>query len=95
MKLKTKSKQDFEKEVSTGCFLPNLAYNVVYTSPEERRLQPALMNMELKRANENLRLSVDIMEEACTRMFHVCVWGGGGGFIDGKRCRELKSIGTE
>ena len=66
MKLKNKSKEEFEGEVSSGRFPPYIHYKIVYTSPEERRLQPGLMKVDMKGTNENLKLSCDIMEEVCT-----------------------------
>ena len=66
MKLKHKSKKEFEGEVGSGRFPPYIHYKVLYTSPQERRLQPSLMKVDLKGTNENLKLSFRIMQEACT-----------------------------
>ena len=65
MKLKNKSKEEFEDEVSSGRFPPYIHYKIVYTSPEERRPQPALMKVDMKGTNEDLKLSCEIMEEVC------------------------------
>ena len=70
MKLKNKTHEEFEGEVNSGRFPPFVRYKLLYTSPQERRTQPSLMMVDLKGSNENLRLSFDIMEEACK---YVCV----------------------
>ena len=65
MKLKDKSKEQFKGEVGSGRFPPYIHYKVLYTSPQESRLQPYLMKVDLKGTNENLKLSFAIMQEAC------------------------------
>ena len=72
MKLKHKSKEEFEGEVGSGRFPPYIHYKVLYTSPQERRLQPSLMKVDLKGTNENLKLSFRIMQEAC-KSYGSCV----------------------
>ena len=76
MKLKHKSKEEFEGEVGSERFPPYIHYKVLYTSSHERRLQPYLMKVDLKGTNENLKLSFRIMQEACkfyTWLVCVCV----------------------
>ena len=66
MKLKNKSKEEFEGEVSSGRFPPYIHYKIVYTSSKDKRPQRGLMKVDMKGTNENLILSCDIMEEVCT-----------------------------
>ena len=76
MKLKHKSKEEFEGEVGSERFPPYIHYKILYTSPQESRLQPFLMKVDLKGTNENLKLSFYIMQEACkfyTWLMCVCV----------------------
>ena len=76
LKLKNMSKQEFDGEVSSGRFPPYIHYKVLYTSPQERRVQPSLMKVDLKGTNENPKLSFRIMQEACkfyTWLVCVCV----------------------
>ena len=74
MKLKNKSKEHFKGEISSGRFPPYIIYKVVYTSPEQRRLQPALMRVDLEGTDKHLKLSFDIMEEACKfHTWYACV----------------------
>ena len=76
MKLKHKSKEEFEGEVGSERFPPYIHYKVLYTLSHERRLQPYLMKVDLKGTNENLKLSFGIMQEACkfyTWLVCVCV----------------------
>ena len=65
LKLKHKSKEQFEGEVGSGRFPPYIHYKILYTSPQESRLQPYLMKVDLKGTNENLKLSFCIMQGAC------------------------------
>lgn len=68
LKLKNKSKTEFEGEVNSGRFPPYICYKILYTSPEENRLQPALLKIDIHGTNKNLTVSCEIMEEACTRV---------------------------
>ena len=76
MKLKDKTCEEFEGELSSGRFPPYIHYRFVYNSPQEERPRPSFMTVDLKGSNENLRLCFDIMAGACkfsTWLVCVCV----------------------
>ena len=73
MKLQNKTGKEFKGEVSSGRFPPYIHYKLLYTSPQEKRLQPSLMMVDLKGSNENVKLSFDIMEEACKYVHDMCM----------------------
>lgn len=76
LKLKNKTREELKGEVNSGRFPPYVHYKPLYTLPQEKRPQPSLMMVDLKGTNENLKLSFNIMEEACKfcmYMTRVCV----------------------
>ena len=60
---KGKSKSDMEQEVNSGRFPPCLCYKILYTSPEERRVKPALLKVDLLGADVRLTFSCTLKEE--------------------------------
>ena len=71
---KTKSKQ--AEEVAKGRFPPCITYKIVYTSPEERRVKPAMMKVALDGADVPLIFSCRVKEEL-SELFtciHVPAW---------------------
>ena len=52
-----------EEEVSSGRFPPCLCYKILYTSPEERRVRPALLKVDLQGADVRLTFSCTLKEE--------------------------------
>ena len=72
-----KSQEDIEMEVSTGRFPPCILYQIIYTSPEEKRVKPALMDVQVHGANVPLSFVCRIKEELCvckcTYVKYVCM----------------------
>ena len=58
-----KSNAEVEKEVTSGRFPPCILYKIIYTSPEENRLKPAMMKVELHGANVPLVFCCRVKEE--------------------------------
>ena len=61
--LKGKSKSDMEQEVNSARFPPCLCYKILFTSPEERRVRPALLKVDLHGADVDLTFSCTFKEE--------------------------------
>ena len=60
---KGKSKSDMEQEVNSGHFPPCLCYMILFTSPEKRRVRPALLKVDLLGADVDLTFSCTFQEE--------------------------------
>ena len=75
---KRKSKSDMEKAVNSGRFPPCLCYKILFTSPEERRVRPALLKVNLLGADVDLTFSCTFKEEPRKwihiRLCCVCVY---------------------
>ena len=52
-----------EEEVSSGRFPPCLCYMIQYTSPEEMRVKPALLKVDLLGADVRLTFNCTLKEE--------------------------------
>ena len=75
--LKGKSGSEMEQEVNSGRFPPCLCYKILYTSPEERRVTPVLLKVDLLGANVHLTFSCEFKEEpskcVCICLCRVCM----------------------
>ena len=60
---KGKSNSKMEEEVNNGRFPPCLCYKILYTSPEERRVIPVLLKVDLLGADVPLTFSCAFKEE--------------------------------
>ena len=60
---KAKSKSEIEEAVSSGRSPPCILYKILYTSPEEQRVKPALLTVALCGDHLELRFNCRIMEE--------------------------------
>ena len=69
---KGKSKSDLEQEVNSGRFPPCLCYKILFTSPEENRVRPALLKVDLLGANVRLTFSCTFKEEPSKWLLIVC-----------------------
>ena len=72
-----KSKDEVEQEVISGRFPPCILYKIVYNSPEEIRVRPALMKVYLHGADAPLSFSCRVKEETCELCLccmYVCVY---------------------
>ena len=84
--LKGKSKSDVEQEVNNGRFPPCLCYKILFTSPEERRVKPALLKVDLLGADVHLTFSCTFKEEP-SKWVHISICargrfrGGPGGHV--------------
>ena len=58
-----KSEPDIEEEVSSERFPPCFCAKILYTSPEEKRVTPALLQVNLLDADVNLTFSCTFKEE--------------------------------
>ena len=67
-----KSKDEVEQEVISGRFPPCILYKIIYSSPEEKRIRPALLKVDLNGADVPLFFSCRI-KEMCECMFCLCV----------------------
>ena len=67
-----KSKVEVEQEVISGRFPPCILYKIIYSSPEEKRIRPALLKVDLNGADVPLFFSCRI-KEMCECMFCLCV----------------------
>ena len=74
---KGKSNLELEQEVNSGRFPPCICYKILYTSPEERRVKPYLLMVDLLGADVPLTFSCTLKEEPseclCLSMQCVCV----------------------
>ena len=61
-----------EEEVSNGRFPPCLCYMILYTSPEERRVKPSLLKVDLLGADVPLTFSCKLKEEP-SECVYLCV----------------------
>ena len=75
---KGKSDSEMEQEVNSGRFPPCLCYKILYTSPEERRVIPVLLKVDLLGANVPLTFSCAFKEEpsecVCICLCMQCVY---------------------
>ena len=69
---KGKSKSDMEQEVNSGRFPPCLCYKILFTSPEENRVRPALLKVDLLGASVRLTFSCRLREEP-SKFVHICL----------------------
>ena len=67
------TKESLEKQITSGCFPPSIVYKVIYTSPEEKRVSPASMEVHVHGTNVPLVFSLRIKEEMC-ECVHVVMW---------------------
>ena len=67
---------ELEQEVNNGRFPPCICYKILYTSPEERRVKPYLLTVDLLGADVPLTFSCKLKEEPseclCLSMQCVC-----------------------
>ena len=66
-----KSKKDIEREVNSGRFPPCILYQIIYSSPEGKRVKPALMDVQVHGANVPLIFGCRIKEEPCECVLYV------------------------
>ena len=57
-----KSNDEIEREVISGRFPPCILYKIIYSSPEEKRIRPALLKVYLNGAHVSLSFSCRIKE---------------------------------
>ena len=69
---KGKSKSDMEQEVNSGRFPPCLCYKILFTSPEESRVKPTLLKVDLLGADVDLTFSCTFKEEPSKWLRIVC-----------------------
>ena len=62
-----KSKDEVEQDVIRGRFPPCILYQIIYSSPQEKRIRPAL-KVDLNGADVPLSFSCLIKEEMCECM---------------------------
>ena len=69
-----KSKDEVEQDVISGRFPPCILYQIISSSPEENRIRPALLKVDLNGADVPLVFNCRIKEEMCGCMcVHLCV----------------------
>ena len=69
------SKKDIEGEINSGRFPPCILYQIIYTSPEERRVKPAMMKVDVYGADVPLSFICRVKEELSKCSFIQCVSG--------------------
>ena len=77
-------KKDVEEDIKSGRFPPCIPYQIIYFSPEERRVKPAMMKVDVHGADKPISFVCTVKEElcecACIQCVFVCnvhVWTGG------------------
>lgn len=69
-----KSKSQIEREVISGYFPPCVCYKILFTSPKEKRVRPALLEVDLQGANKHLTFSCIVREEEeSSECAHACM----------------------
>ena len=58
-----KSAREYEQEVTSGRFPPSILVRVIYTSPEEARVKPALLIVDVDGVNVPLTFNCRVKEE--------------------------------
>ena len=62
---KGKSKAALKREVNSGRFPPYICYQILYSVPEERRVVPTFLKVDLHGANKPLTFSCRFNEAEC------------------------------
>ena len=71
-----KTKEEINGEVNNGRYPPCILYKIIFTSPEEKRVKPALVQVVLHGANPPLSFCCRIQEEMCECVDKCSVCGG-------------------
>ena len=76
--LKGKSKAAIDQEIIIGLFPPHVCYKILYSLPEERRVMPTFLKVDLHGADRPLTFSCRFKEAECecpgSYLSFVCVY---------------------